>query len=127
MVLTGLEAAGNRLAAMSARPLFEQALALRDATAWICVNDRLALIALSFLREHGIAVPKEISIVGFDNLPVETFDRRLTSYDFNASGFVHRMLNFIARPPRPRGRYLHDPIEVEGTVMVRDTTQPARS
>jgi DNA-binding LacI/PurR family transcriptional regulator len=127
MVITGFATAGARLDARSSRPLFEKALAVRDATAWICANDRLALIALSFLSERGVAVPKDLLIVGFDNMPVKTFDQRLTSYDFNASGYVHRMLNFIVRPPRPRGQYRHATIEVEGTVMLRDTTGPAKA
>jgi DNA-binding LacI/PurR family transcriptional regulator/DNA-binding transcriptional regulator YhcF (GntR family) len=110
--------------------LFRQAIMQHDATAWICANDNIALSALSYLREQDIAVPQALSIVGFDNAPVEALENRLTSYDFNASGFVHQMLSFIARPPKPRGPYQHVPIEVEGIVMQRDTTasrKPARS
>jgi hypothetical protein len=36
-------------------------------------------------------------------------------------GFVNRMLNFIVRPPRPRGHYRHSLIEVESIVVERDT------
>ena len=63
----------------------------------------------------------------FDNEPVKAIEQRLTTLDFNAAGFIHRMLNFIARPPRTRGPYQHRPIEVEGIVMIRDTAGPARS
>jgi DNA-binding transcriptional regulator YhcF (GntR family) len=44
----------------SRAPLFEQALACREATAWICANDNMAMTALSFLRERSIAVPQQI-------------------------------------------------------------------
>jgi LacI family transcriptional regulator len=92
----------------------------------ICSNDDIAIQALSYLRKQGISVPKEISVVGFDNQPVRTLEHRLTSLDFNAYGFMHRMLNFIARPPRPRGYYRHMPVEVEAIVMQRDTAGPPR-
>lgn len=105
-------------------PVFNLALASRNVTAWICANDDIALTALSFLHDTGIKVPQELSVIGFDNQPIIALEHRLTSYDFNAGGFVHRMLNFIARPPKPRGPYRHVPVEVEGIVMQRDTTAP---
>jgi DNA-binding LacI/PurR family transcriptional regulator/DNA-binding transcriptional regulator YhcF (GntR family) len=106
----------------SRAPQFEQALTYDQATAWVCANDGMAMSALSFLRERAIAVPQTKSIVGFDNVPIQAIENRLTTFDFNARGFVHRMLNYLARPPKPRGPYHHIPIEVEGIVMQRDTT-----
>jgi DNA-binding LacI/PurR family transcriptional regulator/DNA-binding transcriptional regulator YhcF (GntR family) len=101
--------------------LFEQALTFPDITAWICESDGLALMALSFLRDRNIPVPRELSVVGFDNQPVDALESRLTTVDFNASGFINRMLNFILRPPRPRGQYQHQAIEVESIIMQRET------
>jgi DNA-binding LacI/PurR family transcriptional regulator/DNA-binding transcriptional regulator YhcF (GntR family) len=108
-------------------PLFRQALTCKDITAWICATDGIAITALSFLRDNDIKIPRDISVVGFDNTPVTALEHRLTSFDFNSNGFVHRMLNHIARPPKPRGPYHHVPIELEGIVMQRDTTAPPRS
>jgi DNA-binding transcriptional regulator YhcF (GntR family) len=121
-----LSKAGAHLAEYTIRPLLEQALGFKDATAWICASDGMAFMALSFLKAHAISVPKELSVVGFDNTPGTTLQQRLSSFDFNASGFVHRMLDFIARPPKPRGHYRHTPIEVEGIIMQRDTVGPPR-
>jgi DNA-binding LacI/PurR family transcriptional regulator len=106
-------------------PLFKEALAHPDATAWICATDSIASDAQAFLRNANIAVPKAISVVGFDNRPVTTLAQRLTSFDFNAQGLVYSMLSFIARPPRPRGPYRSMPCEVEGIIMERDTTAAA--
>lgn len=114
--------AGDQLAEIILRPLLELALKFHDATAWICATDTNAIMALTFLKERGIRVPQDISIVGFDNTPITALENRLTSYDFNAAGFIHRMLDYISRTPRPRGRYRHAPIEVEGIVMQRETT-----
>jgi DNA-binding LacI/PurR family transcriptional regulator len=125
--LTGaLDATAIRTFEECVRPLFVRALEHRDATAWICANDDLALTALSFLHEKRIGVPRQLSVVGFDNSPLEALEHRLTTFDFNAMGFIHGMLNFILRPPRPRGPYRHSAIEVEGVIMERATAGPAR-
>lgn len=55
---SGVEAAGL-LMAMQPRP-----------TALFCVNDLTALGALDYLREHGIRVPDEVSVTGFDDIPM---------------------------------------------------------
>lgn len=38
-------------------------------TAVLCITDRLALGALDMLQETGLAVPHDLSIVGFDDIP----------------------------------------------------------
>jgi DNA-binding LacI/PurR family transcriptional regulator len=106
-------------------PLFKKAISCKGPTAWICATDGIALSALEYARNRGIAVPRMLSITGFDNEPVLTAKASLTTYDFNANGFVHHMLNFIARPPRSRGPYRHSPIEIEGIVVERGTTARA--
>jgi DNA-binding transcriptional regulator YhcF (GntR family) len=122
-----LDAAGDRLYEICLHPLFERALKLRNVTAWICATDSIAFVALTFLERRAIRVPGDISIAGFDNTPVKALERRLTSLDFNTMGFVHRILNFIIRPPRPRGRYRHETIEVEGVIIERGTVgKPGR-
>ena len=45
-------------------------LALSDPpTAVLCISDRLALGALAAAQQAGFAVPRDISIVGFDDIP----------------------------------------------------------
>ena len=52
------------------------------ATAWVAMNDRLAIGALSYLREQGIRVPQDIAVVGFDNLDITPwYDPPLTTVD----------------------------------------------
>jgi DNA-binding LacI/PurR family transcriptional regulator len=120
-----LWAATNEVGAAQLEPLFEQALVYTEATAWICASDSIAASAVRFLKARNIAVPDAISVVGFDNRPLESSIPRLSSFDFNARAFVHRSLNFIAHPPRPGGFYRHLPIEIEGIVMERETTGKA--
>lgn len=44
----------------------------RRPTALLCANDLMAIGALEFCRGAGLAVPGEVSIVGFDDLPVSS-------------------------------------------------------
>lgn len=41
-----------------------------DATALFCVSDVMAVGALSALRERGVSVPGDLSLIGFDDIPV---------------------------------------------------------
>lgn len=51
--------------------LYEQQLArLRSVTAVFAVSDYYAVDLLAFLRGHGIAVPEELSVAGFDDTPM---------------------------------------------------------
>ena len=67
-----------------------------------CGNDQIARGALDGLRQRGIAVPAEVSIVGFDNweVMVEATDPKLTSVDMNLKALGReageRLLEMIA-------------------------------
>jgi LacI family transcriptional regulator len=49
-----------------------EALLARGAgfTALVCCNDRLAIGAIVSLRRHGLAVPADISVTGFNDMPM---------------------------------------------------------
>ena len=38
----------------------------------VCANDLMAFGALEYCRAHGIAVPTDLTIVGFDDVPTAT-------------------------------------------------------
>jgi DNA-binding LacI/PurR family transcriptional regulator len=42
-------------------------------TAVFCANDQMALGLLRALAEHGRAVPADVSVVGFDDIPESAF------------------------------------------------------
>ena len=53
-----------------------------NSSAWIAMNDRLAIGALSYLRERSIDVPEQIAVVGFDNLDISSwYDPPITTVD----------------------------------------------
>ena len=45
-----------------------KAICRRDVTMLVCVNDLIAMAALSILRQERIDVPKEMSVIGFDDM-----------------------------------------------------------
>jgi LacI family transcriptional regulator len=53
------------------REAFRQMLESRDArpTALICGSDGLAIEVVALLREFGVRIPEDISVVGYDNVP----------------------------------------------------------
>jgi LacI family transcriptional regulator len=52
------------------------------AECYFCTNDIIAYGFIKALREHGIRIPADVSIIGFDNLPMSgTMDPPLTTID----------------------------------------------
>ena len=101
-------------------PLMQRALT-SGATAWLAANDQMAFACLEFLRGRGVAVPNDISVMGFDNTPV-SFSAGLTTYDFNAVGAVHAAVAFIAGGGTLSRRSHRQIITMEGHVEARATT-----
>jgi DNA-binding LacI/PurR family transcriptional regulator len=90
-------------------------------TAILAQADRLALVAMRWLQDHGYSVPKDVSIVGFDGIP--------------ESATSTPTLTTIEQPIREIGRLAAEVIlEYDGTVrhevldtklVVRGSTGPA--
>lgn len=52
------------------------------AECYFCTNDIIAYGFIRALREHGVAIPDDVSIIGFDNLPQSaTMEPGLTTID----------------------------------------------
>jgi DNA-binding LacI/PurR family transcriptional regulator len=86
-------------------------------SAIVAANDHMALGALSALGDHGIAVPNEISVIGYDGLPETKFYQPPLStiyQDFAALGEVgvEYLLNMINLPDAGTMRYVVKPILV---------------
>lgn len=105
------------------RPHFERALRERSFTAWVGANDFVALAALRFLAQAGRRVPKDVSVVGFDN-NLDALRSDLTSYDFNipalANALVEHVTSWRTRSGRDRGPIL----EIPGTLVERGSLGP---
>jgi LacI family transcriptional regulator len=104
-----------------------QALLRPDGpTAIVCYNDELALTALDLCAAHGLQVPGDVSVVGFDDNVLATAARpRLTTIhsplEQLASNSVELLLAQLRREPAP------PPVLATPWLVVRESTAVPRS
>jgi DNA-binding LacI/PurR family transcriptional regulator len=99
---------------------------VRDVTAIFAGNDQMALGILRAVHEAGREVPRDLSIVGFDDIPeAQFFTPPLTTVrqDFNEMGRQSLLLLIgeIAAPRRSSSR-----VVVEPELRIRESTAPPR-
>ncbi|MDX8461324.1 LacI family DNA-binding transcriptional regulator [Mesorhizobium humile] len=108
----------HRFGLMATRTLLDRT----RFTAMCCMSDMLAMGAMVGLREHGLSVPDDCAVMGFDNIyiapllvrPLSTIERRISEAGSLAIG---AMIDFLDDPERPRRTVLMEP-----TVILRETT-----
>ena len=85
--------------------LMEQGM---PATAVLCVNDMLAIGLIQTMRKNGVQVPEDISVVGFDDIPLaEALVPALTTVRYPAEEIgrltamvlLDPMINTMTRTP----------------------------
>jgi DNA-binding transcriptional regulator YhcF (GntR family) len=102
-------------------PFFERALQDSEITAWVGENDPAALLAQRYLQQHSVSVPDRISVIGFDDT-LESFNSRLTSFDFNSPALVHAMLDHVLTARISKIRKNLGPLEIPGIIMQRQSS-----
>ncbi|GAY19171.1 LacI family transcriptional regulator [Mycobacterium sp. shizuoka-1] len=68
-------------------------------TALMCTADVLAISAMDYLRAHGIYVPGQMTVTGFDGIP-EALSRGLTTVSQNSLEKGKRAGRLLHSPPR---------------------------
>lgn len=95
-----------------------------DVTAVFVANDQMAIGAMSAIQHVGLSVPRDISIVGFDDMPIAAFlSTPLTTIrqDFDEATrlAMHRLFRTLeGHPPAERHRML------PGQLVTRATSAP---
>jgi DNA-binding transcriptional regulator YhcF (GntR family) len=102
-------------------PIFEKALKIKEITAWVGTGPNETIAAAEFLMEHGVDIPNEISLVGFDDNDL-FIEYGITAYDLmeGKMGYLaaHCILGDI---PIKRSRKGY--IEYEGQITVRKSVK----
>ncbi len=77
--------------------LTERLLSLSDVpTAIIGINDSAAIGAINCIREHGLDVPGDISVIGYDNTSLCNMSvPKLTSIDYNYDNFAETLIDTV--------------------------------
>ncbi len=124
-VKTGLHPMDPQIAYDPTRALLERT---RDFTALFCFNDTAAMGAIRAIRDAGLDVPHDISVVGFDDITSAAFATpslttvRQPLFEMGQQG-AQILLERIAN----REKQFPAEIEVRPELMVRESTGPARS
>ena len=97
----------------------------RGVTAIICGSDLMALGAIRAVRDRGLRVPEDVSVVGSDDSSLMAFtDPPLTTVRQSVQSIgdaaVRTLVDEILGHPTPRGEFLFRP-----ELIVRSSTAPA--
>ena len=95
-------------------------------TAVFAANDIQAIGAISECRDAGLSVPKDISVIGFDDLPVGEFiSPKLTTIRVPAQRMGHVAANYLMEMIRGHSTPASEVLPVE--LVLRETTGLRRS
>lgn len=98
-------------------------------TAIFCFNDMLAIGVLQALRDAGVCVPRDCSVVGFDNISfsaytnpaLTTFDQPKRQIGAEAAQLLLDLLSQPAAPGEPTQKKVQ---AIQGRLLVRESTAP---
>lgn len=98
-------------------------------TAILCSNDMMAIGALNALHQRGFSVPRDMSVIGFDDIHLTEFvNPPLTTVAMSrvdiARGAMKILLNRIEKLSGKEGR-LTGPVSTK--LVIRETTAPPRA
>lgn len=89
----------------------------------VCDLDAIALGILRVLDERKIKVPKDISVVGIDNIPYSSISKPfLTTVDISKKEIGKRVVSLLHR--RILGdKFPHTVVKIDGKLIVRNSTR----
>ena len=97
-----------------------------EPTAIVCVNDFMAVGVLRELREHGLRIPQDVSVTGFDNIKLSEFGfPPLTTVHIPREEIGHIAFECLV-PDRRSRRIPGCDIVIDPEFVVRESTGPAK-
>jgi DNA-binding LacI/PurR family transcriptional regulator len=85
-------------------------------------NDKMAIGAMRWLKEHGYSIPEAISVVGFDNMPSADFiDIPLTTVNLCSEDIGQRAASLLLRIIEGNTPQKKE-IELPTRLMIRQST-----
>ncbi len=106
-------AAANTLLARGERP-----------TAIVASSDQMTLASLEAASKAGLSVPRDLSLISFDNTPIVRFSRpALTAVDQPIAATVARAVELLIKAVKT-GERPDDVVTVSGALIERSSTAP---
>ena len=94
-------------------------------TAVLCANDEMAFGAVQSLHRHGLSVPEDVSIVGFDDLNMAAFyNPPLTSVHIPRHEIGRRAAEALIQ--LLTGRAVAREVILPTRLIIRESTAPPR-
>jgi DNA-binding LacI/PurR family transcriptional regulator len=107
--------------ARAMRELLSSCAPLEQASAWIAVNDDVALQCLLFAKSKGIKVPRDVSLIGFDDsLPAQV--NGITSYNFNETAAIQATINHVIE--HVSAPTCEKVVDIRGSIVERTSVLP---
>lgn len=108
----------------AASTLLEQRASGHDRpTAIVAANDRMAVGAMAALADHGLRVPDDVSLVGFDDVSIASYVRpALTTVAIPSYQIGHAAVRMLVEEPESPPRAL--PLVLPTKLVLRDTCAP---
>ena len=104
----------------AARKLIENG---REFTALFAVADVMAIGAIRALRDAGLRVPEDVSVMGYDGLPLGTFlVPKLSTVAQSAGEMARRSVELLISRIQDGGAATHE--SVPFTILQRESTRP---
>ena len=96
-------------------------------TALICANDLLALGAMRSLRAAGVAVPKEVSVVGYDDIDFAASAQiPLTSIRQPKYQLGYAATELLIAECDDRSTHAHQRVMFQPQLIARESTRAVR-
>ncbi len=125
----GSEGYGDVEGAELGRKAMAAVLELPDPpTGLVTINDMYAIGAIAAAQESGVAVPKDVSVVGFDDIVLAgLYNPPLTTVRQPLEEMARLVLNFVQRAHGAPSETLSSSIVVGPQLVVRSSSGPPRS
>jgi LacI family transcriptional regulator len=95
-------------------------------TAFFATNDMVAVGAIAALQSLGYRIPQDISVGGFDDIPVASFiDPPLTTISVPKFDIGRLAVSVLLDKIKKRGVYLSQKSVLAGNLLARQSTGPA--
>lgn len=93
-------------------------------TALVAQNDRMAVGAIRALRESNLAVPQNVSVIGFDDMPLASyFDPPLTTMRQDTFSLGREAARLLIKAIKD-GVFRQEPIRMQAELVIRGSTRP---
>lgn len=108
---------------MAARvePILTAVVQEAGLTACVGANDRMALLVRDHFIKRGVRIPREMSVIGFDDSKAAT-DNDISSYSFTFSEIARKILSYVLSPRQRMLVQDHNPVECEGLLVERGSS-----